>query len=95
MKYILIYLLNLADYATTVYLTGLYGIACEVNPLMRYALSVPRMFAVVKLILFPLLLLWMWRTKKRRCGAGGTGDVYRRCSGEYQSDIQRIIAIYQ
>ena len=64
MKYILIYLLNLADYALTVYWTGLYGIACEVNPLMRYALSVPQMFAVVKLILFPLLLLWMWRTKK-------------------------------
>ena len=64
MKYILIYLLNLADYATTVYLTGLYGIACEVNPLMRYALSVPKLFAVVKLILFPLVLLWMWRTKK-------------------------------
>lgn len=64
MKYILIYLLNLADYALTVYWTGLYGIACEVNPLMRYALSVPQMFAMVKLILFPLLLLWMWRTKK-------------------------------
>ena len=64
MKYIFIYLLNLADYALTVYLTGLYGIACEVNPLMRYALSVPWMFAVVKLVLFPLLLLWMWRTKK-------------------------------
>jgi len=64
MKYLLIYVLNLADYALTVYLTGLYGIACEVNPLMRYALSVPQMFAVVKLILFPLLLLWMWRTKK-------------------------------
>lgn len=64
MKYILIYLLNLADYALTVYLTGLYGIACEVNPLMRYALSVPQMFAVVKLVLFPLMLLWMWRTKK-------------------------------
>jgi len=64
MKYLLIYVLNLADYALTVYLTGLYGIACEVNPLMRYALSVPQMFAVVKLILFPLLLLWMLRTKK-------------------------------
>ncbi len=64
MKYILIYILNLADYALTVYLTGLYGIACEINPLMRYALSVPWMFAMVKLILFPLLLLWMWRTKK-------------------------------
>ena len=31
---------------------------------MRYALSVPKLFAMVKLILFPLLLLWMWRTKK-------------------------------
>ena len=64
MKYILIYFLNLADYALTVYLTGLYGIACEANPLMRYALSVPKLFAMIKLILFPLLLLWMWRTKK-------------------------------
>ncbi len=64
MKYILIYLLNLADYALTVYWTGLYGIECEINPLMRYALSEPWMFAVVKLILFPLLLLWMWRKKK-------------------------------
>ena len=64
MKYLLIYALNIADYALTIYLTGLYGIACEVNPLIRYALSVPWMFAVVKLILFPLLLFAMWRTKK-------------------------------
>ena len=63
MKYILIYLLNLADYALTVYLTGLYGIECEINPLMRHALSEPWMFAVVKLFLFPLLLLWMWHKK--------------------------------
>lgn len=63
MKYILIYLLNLADYALTVYWTGLYGIECEINPLMRYALSEPWMFAVIKLVLFPLLLWWMWRKK--------------------------------
>lgn len=64
MKYIIIYLLNLADYALTVYWTGLYGIECEINPLMRSALSVPWIFAVVKLVLFPLLLLWMRRRKK-------------------------------
>lgn len=64
MKYIIIYLLNLADYALTVYWTGLYGIECEINPLMRSALSVPWIFAAVKLVLFPLLLLWMRRRKK-------------------------------
>ncbi len=64
MKYILIYILNLADYVLTLYLTNLYGIECEINPLMRYALSEPWIFAVVKLLLFPLLLLYMWRKKK-------------------------------
>ena len=64
MKYILIYLLNLADYALTAYWTGLYGIECEANPLMRKALEEPWMFAVIKLILFPLLLIWMWRNKR-------------------------------
>lgn len=64
MKYILIYLLNLADYALTVYWTGLYGIEHEINPLMRYALSEPWMFAVVKLVLFPLFLIWMWKNKR-------------------------------
>lgn len=64
MKYILIYILNLADYVLTLYLTNLYGIECEINPLMRYALSEPWIFAVVKLLLFPLLLIWMWRKKK-------------------------------
>lgn len=64
MKYILIYILNLVDYAMTVYWTGLYGIATEINPLMRWALSVPWAFAVIKLILFPLLLIWMWRRKR-------------------------------
>lgn len=63
MKYILIYLLNLADYAITVYWTGLYGIEAEINPLMRHALSEPWVFAVVKLVLFPLLLLYMWKKK--------------------------------
>ena len=64
MKYILIYLLNLADYALTVYWTGLCGIEHEINPLMRYALSEPWMFAVVKLVLFPLFLIWMWKNKR-------------------------------
>lgn len=64
MKYILIYILNLADYVLTLYLTNLYGIECEINPLMRYALTEPWIFAVVKLLLFPLLLIWMWRKKK-------------------------------
>lgn len=64
MKYILIYLLNLADYALTVYWTGLYGLEHEINPLMRYALSEPWMFAVIKLALFPLFLIWMWKNKR-------------------------------
>lgn len=63
MKYLLIYILNLADYAITVYWTGLHGIETEINPLMRHALSEPWVFAVVKLILFPLLLLYMWKKK--------------------------------
>ena len=64
MKYILIYLLNLADYALTVYWTGLHGLEHEVNPLMRKTLEEPWMFAVIKLVLFPLLLIWMWRKKR-------------------------------
>lgn len=63
-KYILVYLLNLADYALTVYWTGLHGIEHEINPLMRMALSEPWVFALIKLFLFPLLLLWMWWKKK-------------------------------
>lgn len=63
MKYILIYLLNLADYATTVYWTNLHGIQTETNPLMRLALSEPWAFAAIKLVLFPILLFWMWRRK--------------------------------
>lgn len=63
MKYILIYILNLIDYALTVYWTHLHGIQAEINPLMRWALSVPWVFGVVKLVLFPLFLLWMWRKK--------------------------------
>ena len=64
MKYILIYLLNFADYALTVYWTWLHGIEHEINPLMRYALSEPWMFAVIKLALFPLFLIWMWKNKR-------------------------------
>ena len=63
MKYILIAILNFIDYAITVYWTNLHGIQSEINPLMRWALSTPWVFAVVKLIMFPLFLLWMWRRK--------------------------------
>lgn len=59
MRYVIIYLLNIADWALTVYWTGLHGIQAEINPIMRFALSCPGAFAVVKLLLFPLLLLWM------------------------------------
>ena len=62
-KYILIALLNLFDYAITVYWTGLHGIDAEINPLMQWALSTPLAFAVIKLLLFPLLLLYMWKKK--------------------------------
>ena len=60
MKYIIIAILNLFDYGVTVYWTNLYGIEAEINPIMRGALSTSWMFAVVKLILFPAMLLWMW-----------------------------------
>lgn len=61
-KYILIGVLNLFDYAITVYWTGIYGIEGEINPLMQWALSTPWAFGVIKLILFPLLLCWMrWK----------------------------------
>lgn len=63
MKYILIGVLNLIDYALTVYWTGLHGIQTEINPIMRGALSTPWVFAVVKLVLFPAMLLWMWKKK--------------------------------
>lgn len=64
MKYIVIFILNIIDYLTTMYLTSLYGIEVELNPLMRSALSTPIVFAIIKLVLFPILLLWMWKTKK-------------------------------
>lgn len=63
MKYILIYILNLIDYAMTVYWVNLHGIQSEINPLMRWALSTPWAFAVIKLVLFPLFLFWMWKKK--------------------------------
>ena len=62
-KYIIIYLLNLFDYALTVYWTGLHGIEAEINPLMRWALSEPLAFMTIKVVLFPLLLFWMWKKK--------------------------------
>lgn len=63
MKYIIIYLLNLADTLITLYWVGLHGIGVEINPLMRWALSEPAVFVAVKLVLFPLLLLRMWRQR--------------------------------
>ena len=62
-KYIIIYLLNLFDYAVTVYWTGIHGIDAEINPLMRWALSEPLVFMLIKVVLFPLFLFWMWRKK--------------------------------
>lgn len=63
MKYILIGILNLIDYALTAYWVGLHGIQSEINPLMRWALSTPGAFAIIKLFLFPLFLFWMWRKR--------------------------------
>ena len=62
-KYIIIYLLNLIDYFTTIYCTNLYGIETEINPLMRSALSEPWKFAFIKIILFPIFLYWVWKKK--------------------------------
>jgi len=63
MKYIVIYILNLMDYALTVYWTNLHGIGAEINPLMRLALRSPWVFALVKLVGGALLLLYMYRKK--------------------------------
>ena len=64
MRYILILALNAADYLLTVYLTNLYGIECEINPLMRLALETDGAFEFIKLLMFPALLLYMWESKK-------------------------------
>ena len=63
MKYIAIYILNLIDYAQTVYWTQLHGIGVETNPAMRWALQEPWVFPLVKLVLFPVFLIWMWRKR--------------------------------
>jgi Na+(H+)/acetate symporter ActP len=73
MKYLTIYLLNLADYAMTVYWTNLHGIQTEINPLMRMALLNPLVFAIIKLVLFPLLLLIMWWKKYEDAALVGLG----------------------
>lgn len=62
-KYIAINILNIADWALTTYWTSLHGIGVEANPIMRLALVNPWVFGVVKLILFPLFLLWLWHKK--------------------------------
>ena len=31
---------------------------------MRYALSIPWVFTVIKVFLFPVLLYWMWKKKR-------------------------------
>ena len=60
MKYLIIYALNLFDTIVTLYWTSLHGIGAELNPLMRMALAEPWRFAVIKLVLFPAMLYWMW-----------------------------------
>ena len=62
-KYIIIYLLNLFDYAITVYWTGIHGIESEINPLMQWALSEPLVFMLIKVPGVALLLLYMWKKK--------------------------------
>ena len=61
--YIAILILNLVDYTQTVYWTSRHGIAVETNPLMRWALQEPAVFALVKLLGLALLLFYMWRKK--------------------------------
>ena len=62
-KYIIVYLLNLFDYAITVYWTGIHGIEAEINPLMRWALSEPLVFMLIKVPGVALLLFYMWKKK--------------------------------
>ena len=64
MRYILIFVLNAADYFLTVHLTSLYGIECEVNPLMRLALELDGAFECIKLLMFHALLFCMWESRK-------------------------------
>ena len=64
MIYILIYILNFFDLAVTVYWTNIYGILNEINPVMRMALREPWIFFTVKLILFPLFLLYLYFKKR-------------------------------
>ena len=64
MKYIVIYILNLIDYAMTVYWTTLHGISHEVNPIMRSALSTPFVFTIIKVFLVPVFLYWLWKKKR-------------------------------
>lgn len=63
MKYLIIYILNLIDYGTTLYWINLHGISHEINPVMRTALSMPFVFTLIKVFLFPALLYWMWKKK--------------------------------
>ena len=62
-KYIITYLLNLLDYAITVYWTGIHGIEGEINPLMQWALSEPLVFMMIKVPGAALLFFWMWKKK--------------------------------
>lgn len=63
MKYVVIYILNLIDYATTLYWINLHGISHELNPFMRTALSMPFVFTIIKVFLVPVFLYWLWKKK--------------------------------
>ena len=55
----LIYILNLIDYFQTVYLTSLFGIGVEINPIAAFLIT-NGYWDIVKLLIIPLLLIAMW-----------------------------------
>jgi len=63
-KFIAIFVLNVLDYASTLYGVGV-GIFEEVNPLLIELVKHPIYFSIVKLVFVPLFLLVLWRVRGR------------------------------
>jgi len=55
----LIYILNLIDYFQTAYLTSLFGISVEINPVAAFLIT-NGYWDIIKLLIIPLLIIAMW-----------------------------------
>ena len=55
---------NLVDTVSTLSLIG-HGFY-ELNPVMRWLLRWPAVFAAVKLTVIPAVLLWLWKERESR-----------------------------